>query len=407
MHGMNRALTKIVFAPNAFKECLSASQACQAMQIGVDKAFNSNTTFKSIPYETAHIPLADGGDGTMQVLIENNNGDIKTINIQDPLGRLIDAQYGIFHGHNDTFNTAVIEMAQCSGLWRMKEHEKNPLFTHTYGTGQCILHAINTNSNIGRIIITVGGSATNDAGFGIADAFGIKFEYNSPDSASAMIPSNCNIPLIKSINKCSLSQFQEQYNINNIDFIVGCDVNNPLLGIRGATAVYGPQKLSDEWIRQNQYTNDNDFIENYRRNCYELMENNLRHMNNIWIRDLDMNVNLKEGSGAAGGLAAGLMVYLNARLESGFEIVAKYAGLDEALKDADLVITGEGAIDTSTSHGKVPIGVAQHAKRAGISSVVCVAGMVKMEERDVCVDNNGDKDDVYVDDHDEIADLVP
>eukprot|EP01083_Nonionella_stella_P232222 819454_1 len=208
-------------------------------------------------------------------------------------------------------------MAQCSGLWRMKEHEKNPLFTHTYGTGQCILHAINTNCNIGRIIITVGGSATNDAGFGIADAFGIKFEYNSPDSTSAMIPSNYNIPLIKSINKCSLSQFQKQYNINNIDFIVGCDVNNPLLGIRGATAVYGPQKLSDEWIRQNQYTNDNDFIENYRRNCYELMENNLRHMNNIWIRDLDMNVNLKEGSGAAGGLAAGLMVYLNARLESG------------------------------------------------------------------------------------------
>ena len=407
---MNRALTKIVFAPNAFKECLTASQACQAMQIGVDKAFNSNSLFKNLPYETAHVPLADGGDGTMQVLIENNNGHIKTINVQDPLGRNIDAKYGIFCGTKENFNTAVIEMAECSGLWRMAESEKNPLFTHTFGTGQCILDALNNENDIGRIIITVGGSATNDAGFGIAKAFGVDFEYECNEKD--IIPSNCNIPKIKSLDKNSLLTFQDKYNVHNIDFIVGCDVNNPLLGSRGATAIYGPQKLSDEWIRINHDKNDNnnnndddDYITNYRQDCYELMENNLTHMNNIWTRDLGLDVNMRAGSGAAGGLAAGLMVYLNARLESGFEIVAKYAGLDEALNNADLVITGEGAIDSSTSHGKVPVGVAQHTKQvAGLSSVVCVAGIVKM-------DNNQDnKKDVHVDDEvdtEEMADLVP
>eukprot|EP01083_Nonionella_stella_P068853 183128_1 len=388
---MNKGITKIVFAPNAFKECLSASKACQAMQIGVNKAFNSNSSFKNIPYETCHIPLADGGDGSMDILIASNNGFIKTANVQDPLGRPIDAKYGIFCGKSDQFNTAVIEMAESSGLWRMQESEKNPLYTHTFGTGQLILHALNTNKNIGRVIVFVGGSATNDAGFGMADAFGIKFNYTDGKNH---IPSNCNMHKIASIDKASLQSFHDRYNINNIEFVVGSDVNNPLLGSNGATFTYGPQKLSDEWIKTHT---DSTVMDDYRMKCYGLMEHNMEHMNHIWMRDLDSSVSEMEGSGAAGGLAAGLKVYLQARMESGFEIISSLVGLDDALQNADLVITGEGSIDPTTSHGKVPIGVATHAYHAGLSSVICVAGMVKLDHHNMDQTQN-DK---------AMADLIP
>ena len=334
--------------------------------------------------------------GTMDVLIEINNGFVKSVDVQDPLGRTVQSEYGIFRAPKDHFNTAIIEMAQCSGLWRMAENEKNPLFTHTFGTGQLIMDALTSVDNLGRIIITVGGSATNDAGFGVAKALGINFDFIDNDCFEDVIPSNCNLSRIKSLDKSSLVSFQQKHNINKIEIIVGCDVDNPLLGPHGATAVYGPQKLSDQWILHNDQ--ENEEIGEYRNECHRIMENNMYQMNEIWKRDLGINVNEMAGSGAAGGLAGALMVYLNARLESGFEIVAKYAGLEDALKGADLVITGEGSIDSSTANGKVPIGVAKHAHKAGISSVVCVAGMVQMNDKMENETNDSDE---------AMADLIP
>ena len=368
--------TKIVFAPNAFKECLSASEACQAMQIGVDKAFKNNDF--ELEYETVHIPLADGGDGTMNILVEANKGYYRRVSVEDALGRIIDAKYGIFKGADDSFWTAVIETAQSCGIWRLSESEKNPFYTHCVGTGQLIMDALthSLSTNIGRIIITVGGSATNDAGFGIAKAFGIEFKFENGQKFKDLIPSNANLSKIKSINAESLRRFKQNYKIDDIEIVIGCDVENVLIGENGSTMVYAPQKLSDEWIKANVCKSEPE-IAKYKTECFEAMEKNIAHMNDVWTRDLGINANLIKGSGASGGLAAALMIYLDAhRMQSGFEIVAKYVCLDDALKNADLVITGEGSFDSQTANGKVPHGVAKHAYLQGIESVVCIAGSV-------------------------------
>ncbi|ETO16961.1 glycerate 2-kinase [Reticulomyxa filosa] len=372
---------KIVVAPNAFKECLSAAKAANAMLRGVQKAF---TKYK---IEAHAIPLGDGeifvapfglGDGTAEVLITTNHGKFVPVTVQDPIGRDISCKYGIFQSRSDNVETAVIEMAECSGLWRLNEKEKNPMKTSTYGTGQMILHCVEHQKSVKRVILCIGGSATNDGGFGMANALGIQFlhspfekESNTTNGKLLSIFNGFPCPeqfLQKNVSSIDISSFQKlQQKLHDIEFIVACDVKNPLIGSYGASYVYGPQKLSTLLVPEKS---DRDKV-------LERLDSALTSMNHMWKLQLSKDVSEIPGAGAAGGLGGGCMVYLNAQMRSGFDLVSEHTGLEESLKNADLVLTGEGRMDSSTDSGKVPHGVAELAKKHGVDVVFAVTGNCK------------------------------
>jgi glycerate kinase len=319
---------KIIIAPQSFKGSLTALEASKIIAQSVINNFPDS--------EIITIPIADGGDGTLQTLVDATDGKINTLNVHDPLQRPINAQWGSLGNKN----TAVIEMARASGLALLNHDELNPLETTTYGTGELIKEAIDTNHE--EIIIGIGGSATNDVGVGMASALGYKFIKKNGDSISL---DASEIGLITNILvPDNLSDF------SNYKILVACDVNNPLCGINGASYIYGPQKgASNQQVK--------------------FLDESLYSFSKVIEKDLNVNVLNIPGSGAAGGLGAGLMAFTGATLKPGISIVFDTLKVEEKIQNADLIITGEGQFDKSTIFDKAPIGIAKLGLKYDIPTV--------------------------------------
>lgn len=325
---------KFVLAPDSFKESMSAKNAALAMEKGILTVFPDA--------ECIIVPMADGGEGTVESLVSMTNGEIIKTEVLGPLGEKVIAEYGLL-GEG---KTAVIEMASASGLELIKPEDRNPLLTTTYGTGELIKHAL--DKGVSRILIGIGGSATNDGGAGMLQALGVSFK----DKNGEELPFGGGaLHLLDSID---LSGLDERIKTVKID--VACDVTNPLIGENGASAIFGPQKgATPELVK--------------------VLDQNLDHFAKVIKEELGKDIAHLEGAGAAGGLGAGLMAFLNAQLKKGVELVIEYTCLEERVKGADYVFTGEGSIDGQTLFGKTPFGVAAIAKKHSVP-VIAFAGRI-------------------------------
>jgi len=324
---------KIIVAPNSFKGCLKSTELFKIIEKEIKKI---------IPFaEIIKFPIADGGDGTLEVLKYLISGIyVKTV-AKDPLGRKIKTKY-LKKG-----KIAYIEMAKVSGLALLKENEKNPLKTSTYGLGEIIIDAIKRGCK--KIYIGVGGSATNDGGIGFLTACGFKF-----------IDKNGNIIFPgkgEDLLKIKKIEYPENYNeLKKIKFIVLSDVENPLYGKNGATFVYGPQKGAD--IKM-----------------VKLLDKGLRHYAKLIKKYTGIEINKIKGSGAAGGVSAGFISFLNAEIVSGIEEILKIGKFEEKIKNSDLIITGEGKIDKQTLYGKAVGVILKYSEKYKIPAIV-LAGIV-------------------------------
>lgn len=328
---------KIIIAPDSFKGSLTAKEAASAMARGV-RAIAPNA-------EIDIIPLADGGEGTLEALVASTHGQFKQVAASDPLGRSINGLYGVLGDGK----TIVIEMAVVSGLLLLKENERNPLFTTTYGTGQLIRQAL--DSGCRELILGIGGSSTNDCGAGMAQALGVRFFRNDK---TEILDKICG-KLLGDVAAIDNSRIHPT--VRSAHITVACDVRNPLLGENGCTYVYAPQKgAKPEIVKQ--------------------LEKNMTSFINIAEKTINRSVRDIPGAGAAGGLGAGLMLFLGAKLQPGIDIVMDACGFSERIKDADFILTGEGKIDGQTAFGKTIAGIASRAKLRKIS-VIAFAGKVE------------------------------
>ena len=325
---------KILIAPDSFKESLTSIEVADYLKEGFKKADKN--------FEITKLPLADGGEGTVKSLVAATDGEIKKKEVTDPLGNKVEAIYGILGDEK----TGVIEMATASGLPLVPKDKRNPARTTTYGTGELIKAALDQGCT--KLIIGIGGSATNDCGVGMAQALGGKFL----DEDGKQIGYGGRY--LKDIEKIDLSQLDSR--IAETEIEVACDVDNPLYGKNGAAYIYGPQKgASKKQVKK--------------------LDNGLRHIAEIIKDDLGKEVNEIPGAGAAGGLGAGLSAFLNAKLRPGIKIVMEASKIEEKMKYVDLVVTGEGKIDGQTCSGKTPVGVSRIAKKKDIP-VIAVAGTI-------------------------------
>lgn len=303
---------------------------------------------KIIPEASFHlVPMADGGEGTVESVIDATGGKRLELLVKDPLMRDVSSFYGI----TGDGETAVIEMAAASGIELLKEDERDPWITSTYGTGQLISDAL--DRGIKKILLGIGGSATNDGGTGMAQALGIVF---AGKFGTLPVLGGGALGEVEQIHMEALDP-----RIAATEIVVACDVNNPLTGPEGASAVYGPQKGADG-------------------DMAEKLDRNLEHLAELMRKQLDKDLSNIAGAGAAGGLGAGLMAFLDARLVRGFDLVAGVVGLKDKIRSADLVITGEGKMDAQTRFGKTPSGVARMAKEQG-KPVIGVAGSLNEDAR--------------------------
>jgi glycerate kinase len=324
----------IVLAPDSFKESMTAKEACEAMERGIKKV-NSNIS-------CIHVPMADGGEGTMQSLVDATNGKIYSLEVVGPLGDKVESQYGIL-GDGEI---GILEMASASGIQLVHPEKRNPLLTTTYGTGQLIKACL--DHGVKKLLIGIGGSATNDGGAGVIQALGGKLLDKQGDELAF------GGGELGKLNTIDLSNFDPR--LKDVIVEVACDVSNPLCGESGASNVYGPQKGAT-------------------REMVTILDDNLRHYADIINKQFGRDVLDVPGAGAAGGLGAGLMAFLNGSLKKGIEMVIEYAGLEEKVKDADMVWTGEGSMDFQTQYGKTPLGVATVAKKHN-KPVIALAGRV-------------------------------
>jgi glycerate kinase len=316
---------KFVLAPDSFKESMTAKEAAEAMERGINKAMPDA--------ECVIVPMADGGEGTVQSLVDATEGELHKVMVIAPLGNEVEALFGVLGNKK----TAVIEMASASGLHLVPKEKRNPLITTTYGTGQLIKAALDKGAN--HIIIGIGGSATNDGGAGMLQALGGKL-LTADNEEIPFGGGNLNL-----INKIDLSKLDSRLAHTKIE--AACDVTSPLTGENGASRVFGPQKgASEEMINT--------------------LDTNLCHYANIIKEQLGKDIANIPGSGAAGGLGGGLLAFLSAELKRGIELVIEHTKLREKMQGADYVFTGEGSIDGQTLYGKTPFGVADMAKESNI-----------------------------------------
>lgn len=325
---------KFVLAPDSFKESMTAKEACEAMERGIKK-INPNI-------ECEHVPMADGGEGTMQSLVDATDGKVYSLGVVGPLGYKVKAEYGIL-GNGEI---GVLEMASASGIHLVPLEERNPLITTTYGTGELIKACL--DKGVKKLLIGIGGSATNDGGAGVIQALGGRLldkDNNELDFGGGSLGK---------LQKIDLTNFDNR--LKDVVIEVACDVTNPLCGKSGASYVFGPQKGATMEIS-------------------EVLDNNLRYYAKVIKEQLNKDVLEVSGAGAAGGLGAGLMAFLNGNLKKGIEIVIEYSGLEEKIKNCDMVWTGEGSIDFQTQYGKTPLGVATVAKKYN-KPVIALAGRV-------------------------------
>lgn len=325
---------KFVLAPDSFKESMTAKQAAEAMVRGVRKVFPSANC--------VIVPMADGGEGTVQSLVDATKGRIITEEVTCPLGKKVMAEFGLL-GDNET---AVIEMASASGLMLVPPEQRNPLITTTYGTGELIKKALDLG--VKKFIIGIGGSATNDGGAGMLQALGAKLL----DENGRELPFGGGA--LSQLATIDLGSFDGR--IKDIEVKVACDVNNPLTGENGASRVFGPQKGADEAK-------------------IIMLDDNLHHFSNIIKKTNGKDIEFYPGAGAAGGLGAGLLAFLDAELSKGVDLIIDEVNLKDQVKNADYVFTGEGSIDFQTKFGKTPIGVAKVGKQAN-ANVIAFAGRI-------------------------------
>lgn len=326
----------ILISPNAFKNSLNAEDAAFAIRDGLMQS--------NLPCTYNCFPIGDGGDGTADLIIKKCGGIIVTTEVHDPLGRIVDATFGLI----DSGKTAIIEMANASGLRLLKHSELNPLQATSFGTGEQIRIALDKGAT--KIIIGMGGSATVDGGTGILQALGIRF-LNAAGESLSVLPE-----ALTQLTTVDVSDLDKR--IFDCEVIIICDVDNYLLGEKGAAAIFGPQKgASHEVVIK--------------------LEASLKRLSQVAFHQTGKNIsNIKYG-GTAGGAAAGLYAFLNAELVNGIDYYLQLTDFDKALRQADLVITGEGSIDKQTLQGKGPFGVAFKAKSKNIP-VIALAGKVPL-----------------------------
>ena len=325
---------KILVAPQEFKGSISALSAAEAAKTGILRVFPQA--------EVVLCPVADGGDGTLETLVEVSGGEVRTCSVQNPIGETIQAQWGAM---GDGV-TAVIEMARTSGLVLLSLAERDPLNASTYGLGQAISEAL--DEGFRRFIVGIGGSATNDAGAGMAQALGA----NLLDGYGNVI--NFGGAALANLQTVDISNMDSR--IKKSKFLVACDVSNPLTGLEGASAVYGPQKgATPKMVRS--------------------LDDALSNFATVVKKDLKKDVSEISGAGAAGGLGAGMMAFMGAELKAGVDIVLDTVNLRDKLSSVDLVITGEGGMDFQTVYNKAPIGVARIASEHNIPTIA-IAGLL-------------------------------
>ena len=325
---------KIVIAPQGFKATLSGLEAARAIARGVSAALPDA--------ETVLAPVADGGDGTMNALVDGTGGEVFTSTVTGPLGQTVEAQWGVMGDGR----TAVIEMALASGIALAPQRRRNPRVTTTAGTGEILREALDRGYD--RIIVGLGGSATNDGGAGLAAALGARFL----DSAGNPLPAGGSA--LARLDRVESGELHP--GLRDATIIAATDVTNPLCGPEGASAIFGPQKgATPEMVQELDAA-----LANYAR---------------VVARDLGRDVSEQPGAGAAGGLGAGLMAFAGATLQSGIDMVCEVLGFDALLQGADLVITGEGRADHSTIFNKAPVGVARHARAHGVPTVLLAGGL--------------------------------
>jgi len=327
----------ILIAPNAFKNSLAAAEAALAIREGLE--------LSKLNCTTSCFPIADGGDGTGPLILKKCKGRFVTKEVHDPLGRPISAQFGLI----DDGKTAVIEMADASGLRLLKKEELNPMRASSAGTGDLISHALDEGVN--KILIAMGGSATVDGGCGILWALGVRF-FDVADKLLQAVPEG-----LADLARVDVSGLDRR--LSNSEIVVLCDVNNQLLGPQGSAAVFGPQKgaVPADVIKL-------DIL--------------LTRLNDVVEKQSGKKMSQLKYGGTAGGAAAGLCAILDAKLVNGIEYFLDVTGFEQELQKADLVITGEGSIDSQTLQGKGPFGVAKQAKLKNIP-VIGLAGSVPLQ----------------------------
>ena len=327
---------RVLVCPDSFKGSLSSVDAAEAVARGLELGADGEGV------DVIHIPLADGGEGTVDALVRATGGEVRHVRVRDPLMREVDSFFGLLGDGS----TAVVEMAAASGLHFLSDDERNPLAASTFGTGELLVAAVGTG--VSKLVVGIGGSATNDGGAGAMAALGARFL----DSDGRDLPPGG--AALAELDRIDMSGFR--FPLDRVRVEVACDVTNPLTGPLGASAVFGPQKgATPEMVQQ--------------------LDGALARFAEVVKRDLGKDVADMPGAGAAGGLGAGLAAFLNASLRSGIDMVLDAARFDEALADAGLVITGEGRIDEQTAYGKTVGGVLKRASKRGVP-VVAVAGSV-------------------------------
>jgi glycerate kinase len=327
---------KILVAPDSFKESLSALEACEAITEGIRRVAPNA--------DIDQAPMGDGGEGTVDALVAATGGRMLSADAHGPYMETLTAQFGMLGDGR----TAVIEMAAASGLPLVPMDRRDPTKTTTYGTGELVCAALDEGAK--KIILGIGGSATTDGGAGCAQALGIEFRQTNGQAVKKGIAGGAldAVAVLDIAGRAS--------RLDSCEIVVACDVDNPLTGPRGAAAVFGPQKgATPDQIEQ--------------------LDANLKHLASLVRDQLDQDVETIPGAGAAGGLGAGLVGFLGATLQSGIDIVMEAVDLPNRMKEVDLVITGEGAIDRTSLHGKTAIGVARHARNAA-TPIIAFCGTV-------------------------------
>lgn len=324
---------RVLIASDSFKGSLGSLEVADMIEKGIRNVYSDAYVDK--------VAVADGGEGTVSAFTHNLGGEYIYTEVKGPLGETVRARYGIIHG-----KTAVIEMAEASGLCLVPEDKRNPLLTSTYGTGELIIDALSKGCR--DIIIGIGGSATNDGGAGMAAALGVKFMDKEGNS---FLPAGGSLG-----NICSISMDGINPDILNARITAACDVDIPLCGPRGASRVFAPQKGATPGMA-------------------EILDKNLQNYASVIKKDLRMDIADTPGAGAAGGLGAGLMVFCGAMFKNGIDLLLDKANIDEKIRLCDIVITGEGRIDGQTAMGKAPCGIAKRAKLLG-KPVFAVAGQI-------------------------------
>nr|WP_106781100.1 glycerate kinase [Lysinibacillus timonensis] len=332
---------KVVISPDSFKGTLTALEAAQAIEQGIKRANSS--------VETVLLPVADGGEGTMETLVLATNGHFVKTTVLDPLGREIEASFGVLGNHS----TCVIEMASASGITLLHNNERNPRIASSYGTGQLIQTAL--DQGFRDFIICIGGSATNDAGVGMLRALGLRLlDENGHDVQKS-------IDGLYEVKSLDFSNWDTRLNGSKV--AIACDVNNPLVGEKGSTAIFGPQKgvKADE---------------------IDYFDQALTHWANVVEAEKGIRLHDYQGAGAAGGMGGALIAFLNGQFHQGIQLVLDVMNYREKVQDANVVITGEGKSDRQTLHGKAPMGVLHCAKEFDIP-IILLSGSIDEQDKEM------------------------